>query len=150
MTNGPPGTAYRTQGETSKVDVSFVYGHDGIIDRRGHSYQRVLINDNARVHMGDQITVNNNFHDVPVAVHTQLAEVQVRLNGEKTDTFIAMTALAVALIKTVIRFLDLLQRLMSASALPAQIKFQTAIFEDAYGRLQTIDIRFIVDWSSFH
>jgi hypothetical protein len=56
-------------------------------------------------------------------------------------------ALVKALLQTNAGLLALLQ--ISMSALPKQVSDELAVFEDALGRFQRIDLRFLDDWPAF-
>lgn len=121
----------------------------GVDSHGGHRFKRLRISGQARLHAGDQITVNN-FYGPVAELQSRLAEEARSGGGDAAVVVLAATILLVVCMETVTCFLTRLQCIITPGSLPAQIQRRTAMFEDALGRFNTIDIDFVVDWTSFH
>lgn len=133
----------------SRTSQSGTGAPTGIDSHGGHRYKRLRISGQARLHAGDQITVNN-FYGPVAELQSRLAEEVRSGGGDAAVVVLAATILLVVCMETVTCFLTQLQRIITPGSLPAQIQRRTAVFEDALGRFNTIDIDFVVDWTSFH
>jgi len=111
-------------------------------------YSRVRVSNDARVHLGDSITVNNHYctSSTEKEEHT-VARIEV--TEEFLMTLLAAFTLVKELLKTATGLLVLLQVTMSGYRLPKQIGEQLAVFEDALGRFERIDLRFLDSWLAF-
>lgn len=111
--------------------------------RTGHSYSRVVITAQARVHLGDSIeSVVNNFYGAGAAPKEELGE-------DDTALVQAVLEFIIAVIHTAHKFCILLERTMTAVSLLLPSS-HLVYFEDALFRRAYIDVQFIGDWTSFH
>lgn len=128
---------------------------------RGHSYQHVLVTDNASVLMGDQHIVNNNYSDPFEGINILLQRFWDADPDERDAiVYLAASVIAVAVLHVMVqRLFHLIGRLHPAApgamkqrmpSLLSRIGYRFAIFEDAFGRVKTIDIDILTDWSAFH
>lgn len=135
----PDGTFELQATSTAKIDRPW---------KIGNTYSHVQVLEEARVHLGDSYTVNNHYSGSIAA-----AEGHVVARFEVTKEFLMTLSAFIVLVRTLLQtttgvFL-LLQATMSARQLAKQIGDETAVFEDALGRCQRIDLRFLDNWSAF-
>lgn len=116
--------------------------------KSGNTYSRVRVSNEARVQLGDSITVNNHY-SVPNKAGGEPIIARVELTEESLKTLLAAISLVKTLLQTATGLLVLLQATMSAYRLPKQIDDELAFFEDALGRFQRIDLRFLDNWPAF-
>lgn len=98
---------------------------------QGHTYRNLTISGQARVHAGNQITINNYQAGV----------------STNASTKVGSAALGTVFLETLIQFLVLVQRLMAT--VPIQVQQPLVLFEDAHGRRSQIDINFVANWDVF-
>jgi hypothetical protein len=116
--------------------------------KSGNIYSRVQVSNEARVHLGDSITVNNHYSGSPAAKREHMVA-RIEVTEEFLMTLLAAITLIKEMMQTATGLLVLVQVTLSAYRLPKQIGDELAIFEDALGRFQRIDLRFLDNWPAF-
>jgi len=129
-------------------DVNFELQANSTVRIGGNMYSHVRVSNDARLHLGDSITINN-YHRDPKEDEEEHIVVRVEIVQEFLMTLSAAVGLVRALLQTTTGLFLLLQFTMSAYRLPKQLNDQLVTFEDALGRFQRIDILFIKDWPAF-
>lgn len=111
--------------------------------------------------MGDQHIVNNNYSDPFEGINILLQRFWDADPDERDAiVYLAASVIAVAVLHVMVqRLFHLIGRLHPAApgamkqrmpSLLSRIGYRFAIFEDAFGRVKTIDIDILTDWSAFH
>jgi hypothetical protein len=129
-------------------DVSFELQANSTVKIGGNMYSHVRVSDDARLHLGDSITINNYNRDSKEADEEHIVA-RVEITQEFLMTLSAAVGLVRALLQTTTGLFLLLQVTMSAYRLPKQINDELVTFEDALGRFQRIDLLFIKDLPEF-
>jgi hypothetical protein len=129
-------------------DVSFDLQANSTVRAGGNMYSHVRVSNDARLHLGDSITINN-YHRDSKEVDAEHVVARVEITQEFLMTLSAAVGLVRALLQTTTGLFVLLQVVMSGYRLPKQIGDKMAVFEDALGRCQRIDLLFINDWPAF-
>ena len=129
-------------------DVNFELQANSTVSIGGNMYSHVRVSNDARLHLGDSITINN-YHCDPKEDEEEHIVVRVEIVQEFLMTLSAAVGLVRALLQTTTGLFLLLQFTMSAYRLPKQMNDQLVTFEDALGRFQRIDLLFIKDWPAF-
>jgi hypothetical protein len=112
-------------------------------------YSHVQVSNDARLHLGDSITINNNYHGDSKEADEEVHFARVEITHEFLMTLSAAVGLVRALLQTTTGFLILLQFAMSACQLPKQISDELAVFEDALGNFQRINLKILDSWPEF-
>jgi hypothetical protein len=135
----PEGTFELQASSTANIDRPW---------KNGNMYSHIQVQEEARVHLGDSYTVNNHYSgSITAAERHTVARVEV--TEEFLMTLSAFIVLVRTLLQTTTGLFLLLQAAMSAHGLAKQISDETAMFEDALGRFQKIDLRFVDNWLVF-
>jgi len=129
-------------------DVNFELQANSTVRIGGNMYSHVRVSNDARLHLGDSITINN-YHRDPKEDDEEHIVVRVEIVQEFLMTLSAAVGLVRALLQTTTGLFLLLHFTMSACRLPKQMNDQLVTFEDALGRFQRIDLLFIKDWPAF-
>jgi hypothetical protein len=129
-------------------DVSFELQASSPAKIGGNIYSHVRVSNDARLHLGDSITINN-YHRDPKEVGEQHIVARVEITQEFIMTLSAAVGLVRALLQTTTGLFLVLQVVMSGYRLPKQINDELVTFEDALGRFQRIDLRFLDSWPAF-
>jgi hypothetical protein len=114
----------------------------------GNMYSHVQVSNDARLHLGDSITINN-FHPDSRKTKMKSMVARIEITEECLTTLLAAFTLLKEMMQTATGLLLLLQVTMSAYRLTKQIGEELAVFEDALGRFQRIDLRFLDSWPAF-
>lgn len=142
-------------------DISAVQLGGATDSSRGHYFHNVLAKDNARVLMGDQHIVNNNYSDSFEGINIILQRFRDAGPEERAAiVHLAASVIAVAALHAFIQHLfRVVGRVHPAApgvvkqgmpSLLSKIGYRFAIFEDAFGRIKSIDIDIFTDWTAFH
>lgn len=154
----------RRQRDTTPVDVAtatcttehisqdangtFQVSREAVV-RYGHTYQRLLVEGHARVHLGDQIVVNHYYGQPRIARgHTEQDEATE--DNTDDDMTLAATQLLQNFEGNTAQLLRFLRLTAAKLPLPKQIEFKFVALEDALGETMFIDTGFVTDWTSFH
>jgi hypothetical protein len=129
-------------------DVSFELQASSTVKIGGNMYSHVRVSNDARLHLGDSITINNYNRDSKEADEEHIVA-RVEITQEFLMTLSAAVGLVRALLQTTTGLFLLLQVTMSAYRLTKQVNDELVTFEDALGRFQRIDLLFIRDWRAF-
>jgi len=129
-------------------EVNFELQANSTVRIGGNIYSHVRVSSDARLHLGDSITINN-YHRDPKEDEEEHIVVRVEIVQEFLMTLSAAVGLVRALLQTTTGLFLLLQFTMSVYRLPKQMNDQLVTFEDALGRFQRIDLLFIKDWPAF-
>jgi hypothetical protein len=129
-------------------DVSFELQASSTVKIGGNMYSHVRVSNDARLHLGDSITINNYNRDSKEADEEHIVA-RVEITQEFLMTLSAAVGLVRALLQTTTGLFLLLQVTMSAYRLTKQVNDELVTFEDALGRFQRIDLLFIKDWPEF-
>jgi hypothetical protein len=133
----PDGTFELQASSTAKIDRPW---------KMGNTYSHVQVLEEARVHLGDSYTVNNHYSG-PTTTGEEHILTRIKATEESLKTLPDITALVKVLLQTNAGLLVLLQIILSS--LPKHISDELAVFEDALGRFQRIDLRFLDNWPAF-
>jgi len=129
-------------------DVNFELQANSTVRIGGKMYSHVRVSNDARLHLGDSITINN-YHRDPKEDEEEHIVVRVEIVQEFLMTLSAAVGLVRALLQTTTGLFLLLHFTMSAYRLPKQLNDQLVTFEDALGRFQRIDLLFLDNWPAF-
>jgi len=150
-----------TTGDLTENDVSAVQLGGATGSSRGHSFHNVLAKDNARVLMGDQHIVNNNYSDSFEGINILLQRFWDAGPDERAAiVHLAASVIAVAALHVFVQHLfRVIGRIHPAApgvmkqgmpSMLSSIGYRFAILEDAFGRIKSIDIDILTDWAAFH
>jgi hypothetical protein len=129
-------------------DVSLKLQANSTVKIGGNMYSHVRVSNDARLHLGDSITINN-YHRDSRDANEEHVVARIEITQEFLMTLSAAVGLVRALLQTTTGLFLLLQVAMSAYRLPKQISDELAVFEDALGIFQRIDLRFLDSWPRF-
>jgi hypothetical protein len=144
----PPKQATVQETVDCSPNVSFELQANSTVRIGGNMYSHVQVSNDARLHLGDSITINN-FHPDSRKTKMKSMVARIEVTEECLTTLLAAFALLKEMLQTATGLLVLLQVTMSAYRLTKQIKDELVTFEDALGRFQRIDLLFIRDWPAF-
>jgi hypothetical protein len=144
----PPKQATVQETDDCSPNVSLELQANSTVRIGGNMYSHVQVSNDARLHLGDSITVNN-FHPDSRKTKMKSMVARIEVTEECLTTLLAAFVLLKEMLQTATGFLVLLQVTMSAYRLTKQIKDELVTFEDALGRFQRIDLLFINDWPAF-
>lgn len=124
--------------------------------RPGHTYDRVLITDRARVHMGDsfgdQVIINHNYLGLYAAMNMWLAQ-NTEASEKAAILRLAASIIAVALLDALVWMLLPAMPQFMRSRVPVLrnvLSTHAVLFEDALGRFNRIDLDIVASWNAFH
>jgi hypothetical protein len=129
-------------------DVTLELQANSTVRIGGNMYSHVQVSNDARLHLGDSITINN-FHPDSRKTKMKSMVARVEITEECLTTLLAAFTLLKEMMQTATGLLVLLQVTMSAYRLTKQINDELVTFEDALGRFQRIDLRFLDSWPAF-